>query len=104
RLSITAVGQRHIETDLGTSIDRVGVRSLGDRDGCGCRPAAGELEVADAGPPVEGPVVGVVLVRVPEGAVDGGVDGHIAVVAPAVAGIGLASFPGEERGLSLSER
>src|SRR5439155_26741189 len=45
--------------------------------------AAGELKGADAGGPAVGGGGGVVLVGVPEGAVVGGVDGEVGVVAPA---------------------
>src|SRR5213078_3294369 len=47
--------------------------------------AIGELEIADARPPVEAARRGVVLLRVPERAVVHGVDAHRAVIAPAVA-------------------
>ena len=60
------------------------------------RAALGELEVADARAPVELAVRRVVLVRVPERAVVDRVDGQRAVVAPAVAGTGLAAGAVEE--------
>src|SRR4029077_826188 len=68
------------------------------------RRAVRELEVPDPGPPVERAVRRVVLVRVPEGAVVGGVDGHIRVVAPAAVRVRLAAGTREQGRLALGER
>src|SRR6185312_5304668 len=67
------------------------------------RAALGELEAADARAPVELARRRVVLARVPERAVVDRVDRERAVVAPAVAGAGLAAGAVEEMRLTLRE-
>src|SRR5205814_496224 len=81
------------------------VRRLGNRHVRDVRArAARELEVADPSAPVEAAVRGVVLLRVPEGAVVDRVDGYVAVVAPAVERVGgLAAGPVEQVRLALGK-
>src|SRR5206468_6897426 len=64
---------------------------------------AGIGEARDPCHPVEAVAVGVVLLRVEEGAVVRGVDGERAVVAPAVGREGLTARSREGRRLSLRQ-
>src|SRR3954468_19504541 len=78
-------------------------RPAGARAGLRALPTAGELERDDACAP--GPdhdrVLGQVLLRVPEGAVVGRVDGQLAVVAPAALDLRLRPGAGEPDLLGL---
>ena len=60
------------------------------------RSALGEPEVANAGAPVEARCGRVVLVCVIECAIVHGIDGDIAVIAPAIGGAALATRTVEE--------
>ena len=66
--------------------------------------ALGKLEVADACTPVKAGRGRVVLVRVIEGAVVDWINGHIAVIAPAIAGTGsLAARSSHENSFTLAQ-
>src|SRR5437763_5247901 len=63
------------------------------RSAFGWRGALGKLEVANACAPVERRCRSVILVRVIESTIVHRINGYIAVVAPAAAGVSLASSP-----------